>query len=250
MTTDIHALAGAYVLDAVDDLERAAFARHLDECAACRTEVDELRETASRLADGTFSVPPPRLRADVMAAVGRTRQIPAGSAPLPQRDPGVVVSRWRRFAAGAAAASILAVGAGVATYAIQGERVERADRIAAAAQAEVSRTRAILTADDVVFRTGAVNSGGRVTVAMSPAHNVGVVLLEADAAPPPGKVFQFWTFKGGAGAVNAGVLPTGTASTVHFVDGMPANTAFAMTIEPAGGSPTPTSEPVAKVPLV
>ena len=33
-TVDIHALAGAYALDAVDDLERAAFDRHLRDSGA------------------------------------------------------------------------------------------------------------------------------------------------------------------------------------------------------------------------
>ena len=49
-TTDIHALVGAYALDAVDDLERVAFERHLQACESCRAEVDELRETAGSLA--------------------------------------------------------------------------------------------------------------------------------------------------------------------------------------------------------
>ena len=31
--TEIHALSGAYAVDALDDLERAAFERHLGECA-------------------------------------------------------------------------------------------------------------------------------------------------------------------------------------------------------------------------
>jgi anti-sigma factor RsiW len=62
MSDDIHALVGAYALDAVDDLERAAFDRHLRGCGACQAEVTELQETAARLADGTWSVPPPALR--------------------------------------------------------------------------------------------------------------------------------------------------------------------------------------------
>ena len=36
---DIHALCGAYAVDAVDDLERAAFDRHLADCEACAAEV-------------------------------------------------------------------------------------------------------------------------------------------------------------------------------------------------------------------
>ena len=39
--SDIHALSGAYAVDALDDLERAAFERHLADCADCRAEVAE-----------------------------------------------------------------------------------------------------------------------------------------------------------------------------------------------------------------
>ena len=44
--TDVHALSGAYAVDALDDIERAAFERHLAACAECRAEVASLRETA------------------------------------------------------------------------------------------------------------------------------------------------------------------------------------------------------------
>ena len=47
---DIHALSGAYAVDALDDLERAQFARHLAQCAECQAEVASLREAAALLA--------------------------------------------------------------------------------------------------------------------------------------------------------------------------------------------------------
>jgi anti-sigma factor RsiW len=37
--SDIHALSGAYAVDAVDDIERASFERHLASCPTCRAEV-------------------------------------------------------------------------------------------------------------------------------------------------------------------------------------------------------------------
>src|SRR4051812_31948404 len=109
MATDIHTLAGAYALDAVDDLERVAFDRHLVDCESCRAEIDELRETAARLADSTWSAPPPRLRTDVLAAIAQTRQV--STAPAIRRESS---SRRRRWTAAAAAAVVLAGGAGAA----------------------------------------------------------------------------------------------------------------------------------------
>ncbi len=85
MTADIHALSGAYALDALPDDERSAFEAHLAQCEPCRTEVRELQETATRLAEGTELAPPPHLRERVMTAVARTRQdspLDAAAAPV------------------------------------------------------------------------------------------------------------------------------------------------------------------------
>ena len=237
--TDIHALAGAYVLDAVDDLERAAFTRHLAECASCANEVDEMREAAARLADGAWSVPPPRLRTEVLAAVSRTRQLPPVSAVGRGRDAGAVVSRWRRFTTGAAAAVVLAVGAGGATYAIQEHRVREQSAIAALARAQQVRTQQILTAPDVQVKSTAMPGGGRLTVASSAREGAGVVLVAAGAAPSSDQSLQLWTLRGTT-PTSRGVLAAGLGSTVRVVEGLPAEEAFAVSLEPAGGSATPT----------
>jgi anti-sigma-K factor RskA len=231
--TDIHALVGAYALDAVDDLERAGFDRHIAECESCRAELDELQETAGRLADSTWSVPPPQLRAKVLAEIGRTRQLPPGQSTR-LRSP---VSRWRRYTAGAAAAAVLAVGAGVTTWAVQEQRVR--DVTQAAAQ-EQARTQSIFGAPDVVFRTGLVVGGGKVTVASSQLRDAGVVLVGADQAPAPDQALQLWTIRDGGKPVSAGVLPAGQASAIEVVDGLPGTDVFAVSLEPAGGSAAPT----------
>jgi hypothetical protein len=111
---DIHALGGAYALDAVDDLERVAFDRHLAECEACTVEVAEYRETATRLAEGSWSVPPPRMReqSHPRAACQLLNGHAAGgvvvAAGVGRRWPPIVgvlgIGRARRcYAAGAAA---------------------------------------------------------------------------------------------------------------------------------------------------
>ena len=77
--SDIHKLSGAYALDAVDDIERAAFERHLAECEDCRTEVASLRETTALLAESTAVTPPPSL-----ARLGALRHLP-GPPAAPRR---------------------------------------------------------------------------------------------------------------------------------------------------------------------
>ena len=80
MTTpnDVHALSGAYAVDALDDIERAQFERHLAECPACTAEVQSLRETAALLAETTAIAPSKELRARILADITTVRPLPAG----------------------------------------------------------------------------------------------------------------------------------------------------------------------------
>jgi anti-sigma-K factor RskA len=236
--TDIHALVGAYALDAVDDLERAAFDRHLTDCENCRTEVDELRETAARLANSTWSAPPPRLRTDVMAAIGRTRQLSPAAPAV--NSPDERSSRRRRWSVAVAAAVVLA-GGGAAVCAVQEQRVREADALVAAAEQREARTRAILAAPDLVVRTAPVVGGGKVTVASSQLRDAGVVLLAADRAPAANQAFQLWTISGKSSPANAGVLDPGASSDVRVLDGLSGTDVFAVSLEPAGGSATPST---------
>jgi anti-sigma-K factor RskA len=81
MSDDIHALSGAYAVDALDDVERARFERHLSGCSACQAEVAGLTATAGELAMTVEQAPPPGLRAKVMADIGRVRPLPPLGAP-------------------------------------------------------------------------------------------------------------------------------------------------------------------------
>ncbi len=239
MTTDIHALVGAYALDAIDDLERAAFDRHIADCEICHAELDELRETAARLADSSWSVPPPRLRTDVMAAIGRTRQLPP-PVPAPsaadRRTP-----QWRRRTVAAAAAVLLAGGMGVAVYGVQEQRVREQRSIASAAQQQEARTRAILAAPDLVVRTAPVIGGGKATVASSPSRQAAVVLVGADRNLTPDEALQLWTIEGTGPPVNAGVLAAGSNSATQPIELRTGTDIVAVSVEPAGGSVSPTT---------
>src|SRR3712207_5735916 len=68
----VRALLGAYVLDAVDDVERRAVERLIRHDADAAREVDELRGTAAALGVAAASTPPQGLRADVLAEIART----------------------------------------------------------------------------------------------------------------------------------------------------------------------------------
>ena len=92
--SDVHKLTGAYAVDALDDLERARFEKHLAECEDCRAEVAELRETAALLAEATATPPPAALRESVLAGISQVRPLPPEVPESPA--PWVKTTIWRR----------------------------------------------------------------------------------------------------------------------------------------------------------
>ena len=89
--------------------------------------------------------------------------------------------------------------------------------------------------------------GARATVVRS--ESVGRAVLVADhlPAPPSGKAYQAWLAFPGRGMVSAGLLPPTSGGTVTYLLQGDASraTAAGITIEPAGGSTSPTSAPLA-----
>jgi Anti-sigma-K factor rskA, C-terminal/Putative zinc-finger len=226
---DIHTLVGAYALDAVDDVERARFDRHLATCPSCAQELAELRATAGRLADLTEAAPPARLRAAVLAEVARTPQARAG------RPARTTEARWRRWTAAAVAAGIIAIGAAAATYVVEDQRVRDA-------QAQAAQVTSILEAPDAVMHTTGM-AGGRVTVVTSASLDKGVALLNGLDGPGPRSAYQLWVIKG-TQPTSAGVLATGSGDGTKVFGGVRGADAFGVSHERAGGAGTPT------VPLV
>ena len=238
---DIHALSGAYCLDAVTDLERAAFDRHLSGCETCALEVAELRETAARLADGAWSAPPPGLRDNVLAQVRQTRQVGPGrpgrvgaygGSPLAPSH-GV---RGRRGGAGR--------GGGRGQLVLQDQRVRQERQVAEAARAEVARMTGVLTASDAALSSQPGPGGaGRVTLAYSAERNAAVSILTDLPPQGPDRTYQLWLIEGAA-AESMGVLAVGDTEDRRLIEGVRGASAFGVTVEPAGGSATPTGTPV------
>lgn len=244
--SEIHSLAGPYVLHALDEAERETFIQHLRGCETCAAEVAELNETVVRLADDAWSVPPPALRDNVLAAVRRTRQIPpARPVRARRREP----ARWWRHPAALTAAACLLVAAlvGGATWTVQEQRLRDERAVAQAAQQELARTQAVLTAQDATVRTADVAGGGKVTVVASPSQDAAVILL-ATHSPGARKAYQFWLMEG-ATPHSAGVLAAGQGTATRLVSGVNAADAMGLTVEPVGGSISPTLPIIAEIPM-
>jgi anti-sigma-K factor RskA len=237
---DVHSLAGAYALDAVDDAERAAFDRHLAGCASCRLEVAELRETVGRLAAATADDPGARaLRGRVLDEVARTPQ-----ERLPGRPRRAPAGGWRRLVAAAAVACALAGGAGAVTWTVAENRVEQ-ER---AAGAEARQVADVLAAPDARVASSALEGGGVATVVTSAAQDRAVVLLRDLPAPGGERAYQLWLVRGAEPARSVGLLAAGATAATTLIGPLGGAAVFGLSEEPAGGSPSPT-EVVGLLPL-
>ncbi|MGW7680501.1 anti-sigma factor [Kribbella sp. NPDC054772] len=232
---DVHTLAGPYVLDALPDVERTRFEAHLTECTFCTAEVAELRAAAVKLATQVSTPPPPALKANVMAAIENVRQLPPqvpGSAPKIRR-----FSR-RSLLTLAAAAVVVAAAGGVA--------VDQYRDRAAVEQAN-QQIAAVLTQPDARTVHGGVEGGGQATVVLSSAANKSVVVLKDLPKLPHDRTWQLWMIDPDKTAHSVG-LAAGDLTKV--IDGSTTGmTAFGLTVEPDGGSGTPTLPAAAMIPL-
>lgn len=242
-TADIHTLTGAYAVDALDDVERARFEEHLAVCEACQQEVAEFHDTAAHLAAASYETPPPGMRDAVMARIDQTRQEP----PRPSTSDTSVVhlpSPWyQRLLAPAAAVLMLVVIGLTAVIANMNDRLDELETLAAPV-AE------ILTAPDVTVRVLEGPDGAQVRLVASPTRGEGVFLVDSLAQAPEGRTYQLWLIDT-EGATPAGLLNVdeqGRGSKVMTGD-MGDVVAIGVTVEPEGGSPQPTTEPVVVIDL-
>ncbi|MEU9401457.1 anti-sigma factor [Streptomyces sp. SID4985] len=240
-TTDPHLLTGAYALHALPDEERAAFERHVSGCASCAQEVAEFTATAARLASASAAPVRDGMRREVLHRVTTVRQVPPATAPLDEvrrRLPsGRGPARW-------ALAACLAAAVGFGGTAVwQYERAQDARQRAVLAERQADEVAGVLGAPDARTRSARV-AGGTGTLVVSAGRDRAVFMASDMPAPPKGKVYQLW-FADGDRMRPAGLLNAGRAAQTVLMRGrVDGASAVGVTVEPAGGSPRPTSTPV------
>jgi len=225
-------LAYPYALDALSTQDRDEVERMLEEADeptadAFRATVRDLRETlaAMTIVDAT---PAP---ADLEAKLQRTLVARLG-VPSRRRARNL---RW--LAAAAAAAIVIGVGAGIAVY-----RSQSHEPAGVTAQQVMDHA-------DTLERTVPMTGGGTVTVDASRQMGLAVVTFDTVPAPPVNHAYQLWLISPAGQVRSAGVLnalPTRRAPLLVPVAGA---SKLAVSVEPAGGSPQPTTQPIAGVPL-
>jgi anti-sigma factor RsiW len=108
----------ALVDDALDVHRRERLLAHLVHCAACRTEVADLRRVREALRTETPTEAPSELAQRLISIAGAEAQTPLWSRPFRRTRPGALSSRRRTLRARATTA--VAVGATVAGVAVVG----------------------------------------------------------------------------------------------------------------------------------
>lgn len=228
---DIHLLSGAYALGALGDLEEARLEGHLVQCPECTEEVRSLRETAALLAEDLATTPPPELRGAVLDQVSLVRPLPPVVTQLRRRGMARLVPLL-------VAAAVLVIGTGVAAW----RPWISQDVVPAAVPTAAER---VLQADDAVRAVVDLGEAGRATVVRSASENRAVIVTEHMAAPPEGKVFQVWLQAPDDDMVPAAVMAPVPDQTVLLEGDAGEAVGAGITLEPEGGSPAPTSEPIA-----
>jgi len=282
---DMHVLTGSYVLDALTSSEREDFERHLHHCPSCQAEVRGLRETAARLAMAKTVRPPARMESTVLAATYRTRQLP----PLPgeraarnlqrvrssrlfaglqgtgrresglrlpasraksQRGPGRagagrpgLARRWTQMPRLAGAVAVASVAAAVGLGITQISTQHQLDTVQAS-NAAITR---VVQAPDARIEKKAT-AGGTVTVVFSSQRDAAVITTSKLTSLPSGRVYQLWVMSS-AGARSAGLVSQPDQASQVLAAGVRSGDKIGMTVEPAGGTSTPTTTPVLVVPL-
>jgi anti-sigma-K factor RskA len=240
---DILDLLAAYALGALEPEAIVRVSALLEERPELRVALAELRATADKLPYALPEASPPDdLRQRVLdRATGR-------AAPATPPAPPRLVNGWRGWAlslGGIAAVAVVAAAIG------WGQLLEARSEIAGlqaqitSTQAELKQTHAqVVEAEKVV----ASLKGASGSAAILQVRGGETVLMAQLPRLAPGRVYQLWRIQGTNAPASAGIFTVdqqGFASALLPVGQQPrSGETVAVTDEPAGGSPGPTSDPL------
>ena len=245
MTTVWQEAAAAYALDALDAPERDEFESLLARSGEAQQDVAELREVVSLLAYAAPPMTPPAsLRARVLSEADGVRPIESA-----RRIPNAGGVRRN-------AVYLLLAASIVGTVVIGGRYASERDARAALATTADSLRQAIASRDVMInallapeVTTVKLSATDRPpTARMYWNRTTGQVILAAFQLPPAaqGRTYQLWGIAKGGAPVSLGTFNTLATGEGRHVSQVPSGLTIsvgAVTEEPAGGSPQPTTAP-------
>ncbi|MBC9712744.1 anti-sigma factor [Streptomyces sp. TRM66268-LWL] len=238
-SADLHTATGAYVLHALAPAEEAEFERHLAACEACAQEVEELAATTARLGLAVAAPVPDRMKEQVLQRIATVRQEP------PRVSARGRVRSWTRSLPKLALAACLAAAVTSGALAVwQHRAAEDARSQARQAEQQAADLASVLAAPDAKVSVGELADGARGTVVVSRTQDRAAFIAAGLPELGDGKVYQLW-FNDGDAMRPAGLFSGAGAERAVLLDGrIDGATGMGITVEPAGGSPEPTTEPV------
>jgi hypothetical protein len=262
------AVLDAVALDALARPERDAVLAHADNCAICRAELSQLRDTAAFLAfapaGSAGEEARDRVKSRLMARVAAEKGTTMTRAKASRM---INMLAWRRTEWMAVAASIMLVASMAVLASIIRDRQNLREQLRqeiASGQRARSATDSLrgavmyrdsliagLTGKDVAMMT--LTSGGtRAPFAhmfWDKAKNTWVLVAHNMPAPRPGMTYQLWLVTP-TSKISAGTFdPKDGEAMVRATYALPADQLrmLAVTEEPAGGMPQPTGAMVMSV---
>ena len=264
---DVQALASDYVLGLLDEVTRARVASHLSTCPSCAEEFRQVAQTMDAVGRSVPDVAPSlSLRDRITAIPGRVPQLAAATSPAPSGAHVVRQSTSRQapwFAA--VAASLVAAVATWQAFSARAEvqrlKQELVDMQVRAGDAQVARATLQEQVDEFTRMMDVLRSSDLISYSLAGSgaaanaharayvtHKNGMVFTaEGLPALPAGRIYQLWVIVGGK-PVSAGLLSPDANGRVLAVTPTPDIPAMpgivAVTLEPAGGLPQPSTNPI------
>ncbi|GLI27806.1 hypothetical protein ARHIZOSPH14_20480 [Agromyces rhizosphaerae] len=270
---ELEALAAAGALDALDDEERAALEAARDADDGLDGRANEYDEVAAALGAAAEPVaPPPAMRDALLARIAQTPQVradgatpapdapeaeaaaPIHAAPVTPEQPAPAAadaprggpaqerarSRWGVRAATAVAAVAAASALLVAGIALGGG-------FSGPAETPESVVAEISAAPDARRQSVQSSDGATATLVWSDELDRTALLVDELPALGDDETYEAWVITD-AGIAAAGLFAAGDGVTVHLIESAPAGATIGVTVEPAGGSDQPTTEPIIVIP--
>jgi anti-sigma-K factor RskA len=228
-------LAAAYALGALAGEERLWFEAYLAEHPELNAEVDELGSVADLLALAPAEQePPPGLRRSVLERVGAPREIVNETQTRRSRQTDTGRLFRPGMLAAAAAAFVAVIGLFVWNLTLLDQNKELRGQVAETRTFELEGSGPARNAEGEVLLMGEDRA----------------VLVANDLPPAPeGEVYEAWIIRNGV-PEPAGILEPQNGNAASTMEGsMEGVEAVAITLEPEGGSPMPTSDPLLRAPL-
>jgi anti-sigma-K factor RskA len=227
-------LKDVFVLGALPEEERREFEKYLAEHPERQAEIDELTTVAGLLALSPQEQEPlPELRQSIMGVV----EAEAGRPRVESRS-GLAHMRElvgvRGLALGAAVA-MLVIGLFVWNMVLQGELRDLQGQIQSMQSHQASRM--------VALKGPGAAHGARAELIV--LHNDRAVLIAEDMPPVPGeKTFQIWVIEDNVPKGSGLFEPRKEWVAVVVENPLGGADAIAVSVEPDGGSPEPTTDPM------